>query len=112
MRRIWLIVVQPPPAVIHPLTLVVEKWRILPTIVPYVRGSQAPTSEIIFIHQGAGVSFASIREEPGLFEVLDRILDSGIVIEISERTAPEGIELIHSQSRITVASQETYRKKL
>src|SRR5436309_14778530 len=67
---------------------------------------------IIFIHQGAGVSFASIREEPGLFEVLDRILDSGIVIEISERTAPEGIELIHSQSRITVASQETYGKKL
>src|SRR5437016_4466453 len=84
----------------------------LQLIVPCVRGSQAPTSEIIFIHQGAGVSFASIREEPGLFEVLDRILDSGIVIEISERTAPEGIELIHSQSRVTVASQETYRNKL
>lgn len=58
------------------------------------------------------MSVASIREEPGLFELLDRILDSGIVIEIWERTAPEGIELIHSQSRITVASQETYRKKL
>ena len=53
--------------------------------------------------------FAGIREKPGLFEILDRILDSGIVIEISERTAPDGIELINSQSRVTVASQETYR---
>ena len=91
-----------------------EKWKISSNHCPLRPGisNQAPTSEIIFIHQGAGVSFASIREEPGLFEVLDRILDSGIVIEISERTAPEGIELIHSQSRVTVASQETYRNKL
>ena len=89
-----------------------EKWKISSNHCPLRPGISSASSEIIFIYQGAGVPFASVREEPGLFEVLDRILDSGIVIEISERTAPEGIELIHSQSRITVASQETYRKKL
>ncbi|WP_419897218.1 gas vesicle protein GvpJ [Roseomonas sp. USHLN139] len=43
-----------------------------------------------------------------LAEVIDRILDKGIVIDAFVRIALVGIELIAVEARVVVASVETY----
>ncbi|EFH11673.1 gas vesicle protein GvpJ [Pseudoroseomonas cervicalis] len=43
-----------------------------------------------------------------LAEVIDRILDKGIVIDAFVRVALVGIELIAVEARVVVASVETY----
>ncbi len=45
-----------------------------------------------------------------LAEVLDRILDKGIVIDAWVRVALLGIELLTIEARVVVASVETYLK--
>ncbi|MCF8001560.1 MAG: gas vesicle structural protein GvpA [Halanaerobiales bacterium] len=45
-----------------------------------------------------------------LGEVLDRILDKGIVIDLWVRVSLVGIELLSIEARIVVASVETYLK--
>lgn len=45
-----------------------------------------------------------------LAEVLDRILDKGIVIDAWVRVALLGIELLTVEARVVVASVETYLK--
>ncbi|GAA0198153.1 gas vesicle protein GvpA [Haladaptatus pallidirubidus] len=51
------------------------------------------------------------REEPNtsnLAEVLDRILDKGIVIDLWARIAVVGLELITVEARVVVASIDTF----
>ncbi len=49
-------------------------------------------------------------EASSLAEVLDRILDKGIVIDVWARVALVGIELVAVEARIVIASVETYLK--
>ncbi|HSJ23779.1 MAG TPA: gas vesicle structural protein GvpA [Longimicrobiales bacterium] len=50
------------------------------------------------------------REEPGvgLIDVLDRVLDKGIVIDAHVRIALVGVELLAVEARVVVASIQTY----
>ncbi len=45
-----------------------------------------------------------------LVEVIDRVLDKGIVIDAFARVSLVGIELISIEARVVVASIETYLK--
>ena len=45
-----------------------------------------------------------------LLEVLDRILDKGVVIDAFVRVSLVGIELLTIEARVVVASVETYLK--
>jgi hypothetical protein len=49
-------------------------------------------------------------ESSGLAEVVDRILDKGIVIDAFARVSLVGIELVSIEARVVVASVETYIK--
>ena len=48
------------------------------------------------------------KVEPSLLEVLDRILDKGIVVDAWIRFSLVGLDLLTVQARIVVASIETY----
>lgn len=55
----------------------------------------------------------AVSRQPGatsLIDVLDRILDKGIVIDAWVRISLVGIELITIEARIVVASIDTYLK--
>ena len=45
-----------------------------------------------------------------LVEVIDRILDKGVVIDAWVRVSLVGIELLAIEARVVVASVETYQK--
>lgn len=45
-----------------------------------------------------------------LAEVVDRILDKGIVIDVFARVSLVGIELVSIEARVVIASVETYLK--
>jgi len=45
-----------------------------------------------------------------LAEVVDRILDKGVVIDIWAKVSLVGIELLSVEARIVIASVETYLK--
>jgi hypothetical protein len=49
-------------------------------------------------------------DSSGLAEVVDRILDKGIVIDAFVRVSLVGIELVSVEARVVVASVETYLK--
>jgi hypothetical protein len=49
-------------------------------------------------------------DSSGLAEVVDRILDKGVVIDAFVRLSLVGIELISVEARVVVASVETYLK--
>jgi hypothetical protein len=49
-------------------------------------------------------------DSSGLAEVVDRILDKGIVIDAFARVSLVGIELVSVEARVVVASVETYLK--
>ncbi len=45
-----------------------------------------------------------------LVEVLDRVLDKGIVVDVWARVSLVGIELLAVELRVVIASVETYLK--
>jgi gas vesicle structural protein len=49
-------------------------------------------------------------DSSGLAEVVDRILDKGIVIDAWAKLSLVGIELLSLEARVVVASVETYLK--
>jgi hypothetical protein len=51
---------------------------------------------------------AGNRSDAGLIDVLDRVLDKGIVIDAHVRVALVGVELVAVEARVVVASIETY----
>jgi gas vesicle structural protein len=53
---------------------------------------------------------AKATDSSSLAEVIDRILDKGIVIDLWAKISLVGIELISIEARVVVASVETYLK--
>ncbi|MFM6190563.1 MAG: gas vesicle structural protein GvpA [Planktothrix sp.] len=51
-----------------------------------------------------------VNSSSSLAEVIDRILDKGIVIDAWVRVSLVGIELLAVEARIVIASVETYLK--
>jgi len=49
-------------------------------------------------------------DSSSLAEVVDRILDKGIVIDVWAKVALVGIELLSIEARVVVSSIETYLK--
>ena len=49
-------------------------------------------------------------DSSGLAEVVDRILDKGIVIDAFAKVSLVGIELVSIEARVVIASVETYLK--
>jgi len=49
-------------------------------------------------------------ESSSLAEVIDRILDKGIVIDAWAKVSLVGIELLSIEARVVIASVETYLK--
>lgn len=49
-------------------------------------------------------------DSSGLAEVVDRILDKGIVVDAFVKVSLVGIELLSVEARVVVASVETYLK--
>lgn len=49
-------------------------------------------------------------DSSSLAEVVDRILDKGIVIDAFARVSLVGIELVTVEARVVIASVETYLK--
>ena len=46
----------------------------------------------------------------GLAEVIDRILDRGIVVDVWAKVSLVGIEILSIEARVVIASVETYLK--
>lgn len=57
-------------------------------------------------HMAAGVPPTSVS----MLEVVDRILDKGVVIDAFVRVSLVGIELLTIEARVVVASVDTYLK--
>jgi 4-hydroxy-3-methylbut-2-enyl diphosphate reductase IspH len=53
---------------------------------------------------------AKSMDSSSLAEVVDRILDKGIVIDAWARVSLVGIELLSVEARVVIASVETYLK--
>lgn len=49
-------------------------------------------------------------ESSSLAEVVDRILDKGIVVDVWSKVSLVGIELLSIEARVVIASVETYLK--
>ena len=49
-------------------------------------------------------------DSSSLVEVIDRILDKGIVIDVWAKVSLVGIELLSIEARVVIASVETYLK--
>jgi gas vesicle structural protein len=60
------------------------------------------------IKKGKTMAIASSVKSSSIVEVLDRILDRGIVIDIFARVSLVGIEPITIEARIVIASIEKY----
>ncbi len=56
------------------------------------------------------MAVATSMAPSGLAEVLDRILDKGIVIDAWVRVSLLGLEILTIEARVVIASVETYLK--
>ncbi|OGG57297.1 MAG: gas vesicle synthesis protein GvpA [Candidatus Handelsmanbacteria bacterium RIFCSPLOWO2_12_FULL_64_10] len=52
----------------------------------------------------------TVTHSSSLAEVVDRILDKGMVIDIWAKVSLVGIELLSIEARVVIASVETYLK--
>jgi gas vesicle structural protein len=57
---------------------------------------------------GGGGSYVQRSNSSGLYDVLDLILDKGLVIDIFVRVSLVGIEILTIDARIVIASVDTY----
>ena len=58
--------------------------------------------------RGGGSSYVQRSSSSGLYDVLDLILDKGLVIDIFVRVSLIGIEILTIDARIEIASVDTY----
>jgi gas vesicle structural protein len=58
--------------------------------------------------RGGGSSYVQRSSSSGLYDVLDLILDKGLVIDIFVRVSLVGIEILTIDARIVIASVDTY----
>lgn len=56
------------------------------------------------------MAIQTVNSSSSLAEVIDRILDKGVVIDVWVRVSLVGIELLVVEARIVLASVETYLK--
>jgi hypothetical protein len=56
----------------------------------------------------AGGGYVQRSGSSGLYEILDLILDKGLVIDVFVRVSLVGIELLTIDARIVIASVDTY----
>jgi len=59
------------------------------------------------LHREAGAGYVQ-RGGAGLYEIVDVLLDKGLVIDVFVRVALVGIELLTIDARIVIASVDTY----
>lgn len=74
----------------------------------HVAGEEAPAGFFV-----GGLHMAKVQkttDSSSLAEVVDRILDKGIVIDAFAKVSLVGIELVSIEARVVVASVETYLK--
>src|SRR3954466_10363129 len=60
------------------------------------------------LHRPGGGSYVQRSGSGGLYEVIDVILDKGLVIDVFLRVSLVGIELLTVDARIVIASVDTY----
>ncbi len=60
------------------------------------------------LSRGAGGGYVQRSSSSGLAEVLDLLLDKGLVIDVFLRVSLVGIELLTVDARIVIASVDTY----
>src|SRR5947209_10444608 len=60
------------------------------------------------VQRGGGGGYAQRSGSSGLYDVLDLLLDRGLVIDIFLRVSLVGIELLTVDARIVIASVDTY----
>src|SRR5215210_4359417 len=58
--------------------------------------------------RGGGGSYVQRSNSSGLYDVLELILDKGLVIDIFVRVSLVGIEILTIDARIVIASVDTY----
>ncbi|HWC85108.1 MAG TPA: gas vesicle protein GvpJ [Solirubrobacteraceae bacterium] len=57
---------------------------------------------------GAGGGYVQRSSSAGLYEILDLLLDKGLVVDVFLRVSLVGIELLTVDARIVIASVDTY----
>ena len=60
------------------------------------------------MQRGAGGGYVQRSSSNGLYDVLDLILDKGLVVDVFLRVSLVGIELLTVDARIVIASVDTY----
>src|ERR1700761_7869614 len=60
------------------------------------------------MQRGAGGGYVQRSSSSGLYEILDVLLDKGLVIDVFLRVSLVGIELLTVDARIVIASVDTY----
>jgi hypothetical protein len=60
------------------------------------------------MQRGAGGGYVARSNSSGLYDVLDLLLDKGLVIDVFLRVSLVGIELLTVDARIVIASVDTY----
>jgi hypothetical protein len=60
------------------------------------------------LQRGGGGGYVQRSSSSGLYDVLDLILDKGLVIDVFLRVSLVGIELLTVDARIVIASVDTY----
>src|ERR1700747_885052 len=60
------------------------------------------------MQRGAGGGYVQRSSSGGLYEILDLILDKGLVVDVFLRVSLVGIELLTVDARIVIASVDTY----
>lgn len=86
-------------------TLIVETEAFEASLKQRLGASKSPHSPEV-----TTMAVEKVNSSSSLAEVVDRILDKGIVIDAWVRISLVGIELIAIEARIVIASVETYLK--
>lgn len=60
------------------------------------------------MQRGAGGGYVQRSSSAGLYEILDLLLDKGLVVDVFLRVSLVGIELLTVDARIVIASVDTY----
>ena len=60
------------------------------------------------LSRGAGGGYVQRSSSSGLYEILDLLLDKGLVVDVFLRVSLVGIELLTVDARIVIASVDTY----
>src|ERR1043165_6979177 len=78
---------------------------------PCIKGERAKRERKVRNHKEKRMAkIAKSTDSSSLAEVVDRILDKGIVIDAWAKVSLVGIELLSVEARVVIASVETYLK--